>query len=104
MSEERKLELEVLSGPLDGVIIPLAGGADWTRDGEGSLAFPWDDELGEPQARFKLDEGGWSLEGFDAPHGTYRVNEGERVSARIQLARGDLLKASNTWLLVQRIE
>jgi hypothetical protein len=101
MKEGRSLTLEILSGPLDGAAITLKEEAEWSRAGDGPLAFPWDDELGEPQACFQVDEAGWSLEGYKSPHGTYRINQGERVSTgKIQLAKGDLLKASATWLLV----
>ena len=102
MSAGHRLILEVLSGPLDGTLLTLTAGADWSRGGEGPLAFPWDTELGEPQARFSVDDEGWGLEGLDAPHGTYRVNQRERVEARVPLAAGDLLKASGTWLLVRQ--
>lgn len=99
---ENKLVLEVLSGPLDGALLEAQAGAEWTRAGEGPLAFPWDDELGEPQARFVLGEEGWQMEAFESPHGTYRVNQQERITTgTLQLARGDILKASDTWLLVR---
>ena len=101
MSEQQQLMLEILSGPLDGTIITLEADAEWSRAVEGPLGFPWDDELGEPQARFALDEQCWSLEGLNASHGTYRINHEERIKERVQLKRGDILKASRTWLLVQ---
>ena len=103
MSEDR-LMLEVLSGPFDGAMIALEANAEWTQASEGPLAFPWDIELGQPQARFFVEEGGWYLEGLTAPHGTYRVNREQRLGAgeKAQLERGDVLKASDTWLLVQK--
>lgn len=100
MSEKQDLLLEVLSGPLDGAVLTLAADTEWSRAGSGPLAFPWDDELGTPQARFTLDEQGWGLEVCKARHGTYRVNEEGRVKSRVELATEDILKASNTWLLV----
>ena len=101
MSETRPLELEVLSGPLDGHIIVLDEAVAWGRGGKGPLSFPWDVELGEPQARFTVDADGWWLEGLEAPHGTYRVNREEKVCQRVRLERGDLLKASGSWLGVR---
>jgi hypothetical protein len=93
----------MLSGPLDGASVTLESDAEWSRAGEGPLAFPWDAELGTPQARFTVDEGRWRLEGLNAPHGTYRVNREERVTGKqVQLERGDILKASQTGLLVRR--
>ena len=100
---QSQLMLEVLSGPLDGTLITLNADAEWSQAGDGRLAFPWDEELGKPQARFTVDEGGWSLEGLQSPHGTYRLNQEkpERVKDKIQLTIGDLLKASQTWLMVR---
>ena len=96
------LVLEVLSGPLDGVVITLETEAEWSRTGETPLSFPWDAELGQPQARFTVEDDGWYLEGLDAPHGTYRINREERLKKKekVQLKSGDILKASQTWLLV----
>jgi hypothetical protein len=105
MNEQRKLVLEVLTGPLDGATFAFQKNTEWSRAGDGPLAFPWDDELGKPQARFTVDERGWSLESFKSPHGTHRVNQGERITTgRIQPAEGDVLKASSTWLLVRQAD
>ena len=101
MSTEHTLELEVLTGPLDGYVISLQAEAEWTAVGNGPLAFPWDEELGEPQARFTVDEHGWGIESRKSPHGTYRINREEKVQGRIPLEKGDVLKASHTWLLVR---
>jgi len=95
------LVLEVLSGPLDGVAITLETEAEWGRTGETPLSFPWDAELGQPQARFTVEDDGWYLEGLDALHGTYRINREERVTGeKVKLKGGDILKASQTWLLI----
>ena len=107
MNEGQRLMLEIMSGPLDGATITLETDAEWSRAGAGEvpLIFPWDTELGDPQARFIIDaeEGHWYLEGLDAPHGTYRVNREERLTGKkVQLKGGDILKASNTWLLVRK--
>ena len=105
MSDQQQLMLEILSGPLDGAAITLEAEAEWSRAGDGPLIFPWDDELGSPQARFTVDEQGWSLQCSKSPHGTHRINKEERVTeARLQLAQGDLLKASHTWLLIHQVE
>jgi hypothetical protein len=95
------LELEVLSGPLDGHVVVLDAAGAWGRGGKGPLRFPWDGELGAPQARFAVDDEGWWLEGLEAPRGTYRVNREEKVRQKVLLKRGDLLKASETWLVVR---
>ncbi len=101
MSEKRELELEVLSGPLDGRLVTLTKETEWSRAGEGDLSFPWDEELGEPQARFVVDKEGWWLEGLEAQRGTYRVKREEKVGEKVRLERKDLLKASRTWLAVR---
>jgi len=101
---ERQLTLEVLSGPLDGATLTLTDATEWTQTGSDPLAFPWDTELGTPQARLKPDAEGWMLEGVKSPHGTYRLNTEERVTTEtIRLDEGDILKASDTWLLVRHV-
>lgn len=103
MSAGEQLTLEILSGPLDGATVELEEDTAWCRAGEGPLVFPWDSELGDPQARFTIEDDGWHLEGLDTPHGTYCVNREERVTGKpVSLERGDILKASETWLLVQQ--
>lgn len=99
-----KLTLELLNGPLDGHIITLEEETTWGTKGEGPLVFPWDAELGNPQARFFPEGDEWRLQGYSADHGTYRANRGERVEQAIRLEVRDVLKANDTWLLVQQIE
>jgi hypothetical protein len=104
MNKQRKLVLQVLNGPLDGAVLTLQSDTAWSCAGSGPLVFPWDDELGKPQACFIADEQGWSLQSFKSPHGTHRMNQRERLTeGRIQLAEGDLLGASSTWLLVHQV-
>jgi hypothetical protein len=104
MVEQRLLTLEVLSGPLDGAIVLLQTDSDWSRIGNDRLCFPWDVELGAPQARFVFEHGRWYLEGLDAPHQTHLVNRRQRIAKgiRVVLEAGDLLKGGRTWLLVRR--
>jgi hypothetical protein len=103
MSTGQPLTLEVLSGPLDGAAITLEAKADWSRAGKGRLSFPWDAELGAPQARFTLKDDGWHIEGLNVQHGTYRINCEERLTGKsVSLEDGDILKASQTWLLVRQ--
>lgn len=98
-----KLVLECLNGPLDGHSIEIEAATEWRRTGDGPLAFPWDEELGEPQARFFGEDSAWWLEALPAPHGTYIVNSKQRVEGKIALESDDLLKASGTWLRVLQI-
>jgi hypothetical protein len=103
---QRQLTLEVLNGPLDGAEIVIATETEWSRGGDGPLAFPWDAELGEPQAKFTVDDQGWWIEGLSSPHGTYRLSGAsqERITAKRALAADDVFKASATWLRVIRWE
>jgi hypothetical protein len=97
-----KIELQVLSGPLDGANFVLTRRTLWSRIDDGCLSFPWDTGLSSPQASFLLQDATWVLRGAPTPHGTYRVNTEEKVTERepIELVEGDILKASKTWLLV----
>ena len=104
MSSTAKMVLEVLAGPLDGAEIPLESAADWSKGGSGPLVCTWDEELGDPQAHFTVDDSGWHVGAVDAPHGTYRMNKNERLAESRQIAQGDIFRASQTWLLVRRIE
>lgn len=101
MDVKRQLLLEVINGPLDGALITLEEETEWSRAGAGPLTFPWDDELGHPQARLKPEEEDWSLETFESAHGTYRINRDERVKGNIKLEMDDVIQASKTWLLVR---
>jgi hypothetical protein len=104
MMEDRVIILEILSGPLDGAVILLETDREWSRSGSGPLCFPWDIELGVPQARFVFEQGHWYLLGLDAPHRTHHMSRGQRIAngARVPLATGDVLRAGRTWLLVRR--
>lgn len=95
-----QLVLEILSGPLDGHKTTIEKETNWSKKGEGPLIFPWDTQLGDPQARFFSKGEEWYLEGFQAEHGTYRLNHQEKIEKSIELKQGDILKSSETWLLV----
>lgn len=99
-----QLLLEILSGPLDGHKVILEKETNWSKSCEGPLIFPWDTELGEPQARFFKDGEEWCLEGFQAKHGTYCLNRQEKIDKVIKLNKRDMLKASETWLMIQKVE
>lgn len=96
------LKLEVLSGPLDGLEISLNEAADWSSGGDGWLSFPWDEELGTPQASFFVEEEKWWL-AADKTRRSTRQNM-EQIEGKAPLAKGDLLKAANSWLLITDIE
>lgn len=99
-----KLTIEILSGPYDGKELTIEADSEWSREGSGAFAFPWDDELGRPQAHLTVDEQGWWLEPVKSAHGTYRISQGEKLQSRIQLTKGDILNASTTWWLVKSVE
>jgi len=94
-----KLSLEFMSGPLDGHVVQIEGETEWSKEGEGPLSFPWDEELGTPQARFSLEKGEWWLEVVSTRRST-RHNM-EQVEGKVALNKGDLLKASDSWLRVK---
>jgi hypothetical protein len=103
MSETTPLILEIVSGPLDGTVLTLNEAAEWTAGPGSLLSFPWDGHLAAPQARFAPAAGGWTLQGFDTPHGTYRVFQDESVREPVPLKEGDLLRAGWTWILVRKL-
>ena len=92
-----KLTLEMLSGPLDGQTLTLKTEAEWSQAGEGPLCFPWDEQLGTPQARFFIEAGQWWLESISGQRSTR--HNGERIESKMALDKGDLVKAARTWLL-----
>ena len=96
--------LEVLSGPLDGHVVALEDETIWERVGKGPLTFPWDTELGMPQARLFPKGRGWWLESYPASHGTYFFNRGKRIEGKTRLKTGDVLRAHKTWLLIGQVE
>jgi len=83
-------------------MVSLERETPWSKTGDGPLTFPWDAELGDPQARFYRDGDNWSLEGIKAKHRTY-CNGKECVNKKVTLAKGDILKASVTWLVVVEV-
>lgn len=98
---QNTLHLEILSGPLDGLTVTVGEQTDWTFVENGLLSFPWDAELGSPQAKFYLEAEIWWLEvNPGAAHGTYCANRLGRIEGKFQLQAGDVLKASETWLCV----
>lgn len=96
-----KLTLEILSGPLDGQVVTLNAATEWSRTGTSALSFPWDEELGTPQARFTFTDDSWWLEPIGGARSTR--HNGEQVHDRVQLTAEDVLKAANTWLQVKQI-
>lgn len=96
--------LEILNGPRDGEVVILNQNAEWGRNGAGPLSFPWDSELGEPQARVIADDNGWWLEPNQSPHGTHRMSKGERVLTKTKLSAGDIYRAHQTWFVVRQAD
>jgi hypothetical protein len=97
------LVLEFLSGPLDGACVTLSAAADLTRKAGGLLGCPWDTELGEPQAAFTPEPGGWQVRSYpNTAHGTYvRRSAGwQQAGDAGPLQPGDVLRAHHTWLRV----
>jgi hypothetical protein len=101
---QTSLTMEILSGPLDGHTILLTGETQWTQAEGSPLSFPWDSELGAPQARLLQKAKAWWLEASEATeHGTYCANRVGRIEGKMQLETGDVLKASESWLYVSQL-
>lgn len=98
-----KLSLELLNGPLDGHLITLESETTWSKEGDSPLTFPWDTELGTPQARLFPENGKWWLE-HDSNASRNTRNNMDRVTTKVQLEESDLLKASDSWMFVSKIE
>src|SRR5262245_4438002 len=96
------LNLEIMNGPMDGQVIKIKETVEWGRDGEGELTFPWDEELGIPQAKFYVEEGKWWLEHVSGK--SSNQHNMERLQVKVALKAGDIIKAANSWLLVGHIE
>jgi hypothetical protein len=104
MSDSGSIVLEVLSGPLDGERIELREAAEWSRIGKGPLVFPWDVELGAPQARVVPGPEGWTLEPIALLQSISLITRDEKVSGPVLLVEGDVLRAATCWLRVEAIE
>jgi hypothetical protein len=103
MNEKNALIIEVLSGPLDGTVLEIKTEVTWTKMPGSSLSFPWDTELGEPQAVITPSENGWFLIPKSLPKAVYRINSKEIIKKKSVLLDGDVLKAGSTWLLVKKV-
>lgn len=103
MNKYSNLELEILSGPLDGHIVSLNSATEWTRKLDSPLSFPWDTELGEPQAYFKSSENGWQLESANTRRGTHVLRQEAEVRLPVILQVDDVIKAGNTWMRIKSI-
>jgi len=101
---DKRLVLEILNGPLDGHKVKLEKETFWSKKGEGPLIFPWDTELGEPQARFFCEGDEWWVEGLKAQHGTYCLGHAGRIEGKVRLEARDMLKASESWLFISKVE
>jgi hypothetical protein len=101
--KHQELVLEILSGPLDGHVVILEGATEWTQAPNSKMAFPWDQELGEPQCRLIPEQNRWWIEPFRSAHHTYVLNRDMRILEKTALQLGDILKASKTWLLIKDI-
>jgi len=101
MDKGKKLDIEVLTGPLDGHVITIEDKAEWTCLAGGLLAFPWDTELGQPQSWFMVEEEDWLIEPISSSHGTYIFNREMKLSEKTVLQKGDILKASKTWIMIK---
>lgn len=103
MNKRCCLELEILSGPLDGYVLLLETITEFTRKPGSLLSFPWDEGISEPQARFIPYTAEWQLEGGNTKRGTHLLRQEQEVSLPVVLQVGDVVKASNTWMRIKNI-
>jgi len=99
-----KLTLEILCGPLDGYVVTLENETVISRSGEGPLVFPWDTELGEPQALIFPEANDWFIQTKVGIHRTYlskTPNNFEKVEDKRLLSPGNIIKASTECFLVR---
>lgn len=105
---QSKLIIEFINGPLDGHVVILNQETVWGQNGKGPLAFPWDRDLGAPQARFYPDDEGWYLEVHTKKPSTLlfsaEKHKSTRITEKLTLEQGMILRASNTWLRINHIE
>ncbi len=98
--DKPKLSLQILNGPLDGQEVILIKETSWTKSGSDELSFPWEEELGTPQAKFFSQDGKWYIEGHEASHGTYCLNQKVKILEKMQVKKGDLLVANKIFLKI----
>jgi hypothetical protein len=99
----KQLTIEILSGPLDGAKLILDSETEWTSKAGSLLSFPWDAELGSPQALFKPTTSGWQLEGTNAKRGTHILRHDTEDRLPVVLQVDDIVKASSTWMRIKNI-
>lgn len=100
------LIIEFINGPFDGYRVVLSHDTEWVKEGDSPLAFPWDNDLGMPQARFYQKDGEWFIDNMpNNIHGTYcldnnNIQKSTKIQEKFLLGAGMVLRASKTWLRI----
>ncbi|MFA7482244.1 MAG: FHA domain-containing protein [Vulcanimicrobiota bacterium] len=91
-----RVNLEVLSGPLDGHIFQFNGTSDIGR--EGKLKLSIDRFVSRRHAVVEIQGANIYLEDLASTNGTF-VDD-ERVNGRVQLNNGKVFRVGRTWLQI----
>ena len=91
-----RLKLEVLSGPLDGHLFEFNHTVDIGR--EGKLKIATDRKISRRHAQIEVRDPRVFLEDLGSTNGTF-VDE-ERLTGRVELQNGKLLRLGRTWLQI----
>lgn len=89
-----KINLEVLSGPMDGHIFVLNSSSDIGREGKIKLAV--DRFVSRRHAVLEIEGGAVYLEDLASTNGTF-VDD-ERLDGRMPLSNGKIFRVGRTWL------
>lgn len=91
-----RVQLEVLSGPMDGHIFQFTGTSDIGREGKLKLAI--DRFVSRRHAIVELQGASVYLEDLASTNGTF-VDD-ERVDGRVPLSNGKVFRVGRTWLQI----
>jgi pSer/pThr/pTyr-binding forkhead associated (FHA) protein len=93
-----KVNLELLSGPLDGEVFSFSSTADIGRESTCEVPIPVDKFISRHHARILVVEPECFLEDLDSTNGTFI--EGQRLRGRIVLAKGQTFRVGKTWMQI----
>jgi len=93
-----KVNLELLSGPLDGEIFNFTKTIDIGRDNTCEVPIPVDKFISRRHARILVVEPECFLEDMESTNGTF-IND-ERLRGRIVLQNGQVFRVGKTWMQI----
>jgi len=93
-----KVNLELLSGPLDGSVFNFGNSVDIGRDNGCEVPIPVDKFISRRHARILVVEPECFLEDLDSTNGTF-IND-QRLQGRIVLQKGQTFRVGKTWMTI----